>query len=174
MRYSLPFMLLMTLGSAAVTHAQSAEVRNVEIGVGAGGAFSWWVGGGAIAGGDVRVSVPATRRSMFEAIVAVTSIDDGQVAGIYGAQMRRRIGRREDPDCETFVTYGLVGAFVHADHGSVVTPPLIGLVGAGVQQRLADRLALRVEAQAVIALVIPVGARVAVGLSVPLGRLSGR
>jgi hypothetical protein len=173
MRYSLPYMLLMTLGSA-VTHAQSAEVRKVEIGVGAGGAFSWWVGGGAIAGGDVRVSVPATRRSMFEAIVAVTPIDDGQVAGIYGAQMRRRIGRREDPDCETFVTYGLIGAFVHANHGSLVTPPLIGLVGAGVQQRLADRLALRVEAQAVIALVIPVGARVAVGLSVPLGRLSGR
>jgi hypothetical protein len=173
MRYILTLTLLMTLAHPAVTHAQSAGPRNIEIGGGGGGIFSWW--GSPPAGGDVRLSVPVTPRVMFETIVAMTPIEHSEVAGFYGGQMRRSVRRRDDSGFESFITFGAIGAFAHSHNGgTVIVPPLIGLLGGGVQQRVADRLAVRVEAQAVMALVVPVGVRMAAGVSVPLGRLRGR
>jgi hypothetical protein len=170
MRYLLSLAMLLTLGPAADAAAQPHERPDVEVGVGGGAVASWFLGGGAIGGGDIRVAAPISDRSMVEAIVAATPMQNEYVAGFYGVQVKRRMGREHDADTQPFITFGLLGSFAHGDDHTFVSPPLIGLLGAGVQQRVADRLAVRVEAQAIIALVIPVGARVAVGLSVPVGR----
>jgi hypothetical protein len=55
---------------------------------------------------------------------------------------------------------------------SPITPPYIGLIGGGVQRRLAPRLAGRLETQVIMAIILPVGVRVATSVSVPLGRIA--
>lgn len=53
-----------------------------------------------------------------------------------------------------------------------VLPPFLGLAGVGVQYTVTPHLAVRFEAQAAIALIIPVGVRVAAGVSIPIGRVT--
>ena len=53
-----------------------------------------------------------------------------------------------------------------------VLPPLLGLAGVGVQYTVTPHLAVRIESQAAIALIIPVGVRVAAGVPIPLGRVT--
>jgi hypothetical protein len=60
---------------------------------------------------------------------------------------------------------------VPARTDTYVSLPLIGLIGGGYQHDIVRRLAVRVEAQAVMAFVLPVGVRMAAGVSVPLGRM---
>ena len=60
-----------------------------------------------------------------------------------------------------------MGLFV-GGRNAWVMPPIIGLVGGGVEQRLGRRIALRFEAQAVV-FVVPAGVRMAAGVSVPIG-----
>ena len=48
-------------------------------------------------------------------------------------------------------------------------PPLVGLVGFGVQKTLSPHLALHIEVQGMVAIVVPAGARGGVSLVVPLG-----
>jgi hypothetical protein len=52
-----------------------------------------------------------------------------------------------------------------------ITLPFIGLIGGGVQYRVAPRVKVRLESQLVMALILPVGVRAAAGISVPLGKL---
>jgi hypothetical protein len=44
------------------------------------------------------------------------------------------------------------------------------LIGAGLQKKVANRLAVRVEGQVVTCLYLPVGVRAAAGVSIPIGR----
>jgi hypothetical protein len=144
---------------------RTEHARSIEIGGGVGIVGSWWTG--PFSGGDVRVSVPAGRRGDVETIVALTPASDGETLGLYGVQYRQRLrpGR-----LQPFLTFGGFGIFYHERGESMVTAPILGLVGAGIEHRLARRLAVRAEVQGIVALVIPVGVRVAAGLSVPLGR----
>jgi hypothetical protein len=110
--------------------------------------------------------------------------------GFYGVQFRHDFRRGATSSVQSFMTCGGIGVFGrqrgydvrstsregvlttrHVDGDSFVTPPFIGLVGGGVQRSVARHLTVRVDAQAVVAFVLPVGVRVAAGVSVPVGRV---
>jgi hypothetical protein len=146
----------------------TAGSRSVEIGGGAGIVGSLWTG--PFSGGDLRVGVPVGARGDVETIVAMTPASDGETLGLYGVQYRQRLRSTDSGRLQPFLTYGGFGIFYHEGGESMITAPIIGLVGAGVEHRIARRLALRAEAQGIVAVVIPVGIRVAAGVSVPLGR----
>jgi len=184
-------VVLLLSGCAASAGAQPVAARNVEIGAGVGGVLSWYVGG--IPGADVRVSVPVSERRAVEGFVGLTPVLDNATTGFYGVLVRQRVGRETRSNPETFFSYGVVGGFTHyhnpgyqsrAPNGetvivparsqTVIAPPIIGMIGGGIQQRVAPRLSVRVEGQAIMALILPVGVRVAAGVSVPLGKLSPR
>jgi len=155
----------MLLVAASAARAQNAHTP-VEIGVSAGSVVSWFTT--PFAGGDVRVAVPVNDAGDVEVIAgfpfAASRHDD--IAGFYGVQFRQRIRKGATATLQPFATYGGMGVVVRGSHAWVM-PPIIGLVGAGVEQRL-GRVALRAEAQ-VVAFVVPAGIRMAAGLSVPIG-----
>jgi hypothetical protein len=171
-------VVMVILGWASAVNAQTVERRRVELGIGAGGAASWWVPSG-VAGPEVRVSAPMGDRKTIEAIGGVSAVRvGGDTIGFYGVQMRQRLKRAEDGDVQPFVSYGVIGVFINSHSGyrygspsnTFVTPPFIGLIGGGAQRRVTSRLNARLEVQAVMALVVPVGVRVSAGVSVPVGK----
>jgi hypothetical protein len=176
---------LLMCGCATSATAQPAERPNVEIGASVGGVLTWFYGGHGMPGGDVRITVPTSRRRAFEGFVGLTPAVSNATTGFYGLLVKQRIGDDTDPDVEQFFSWGVVGGFSHyrsteyqnpsvSRSKTIITPPFIGLIGGGVQHRVAPRLKVRLESQLVMALILPVGVRVAGGVSVPLGRLSPR
>ena len=176
--------LLVTLTTASAARAQGPQA--IEVGGGIGTAISWW---GALGGGDVRVTVPLNPRFAVEGFVAILAADTRVTNGAYAVQIKQRLRRGAGPASHAFMTYGVMGGFtryrtdeyrytangspvvIPARTYSSVSPPVIGLIGGGVQRDISRHLAVRVEAQAVMLLVLPVAARLAVGVSVPLGHL---
>ena len=173
-------VVMVILGWASSVNAQTFDRQSVELGIGAGGAASWWSSSG-VAGPEVRVSAPIGDRKTIEAIGGVSAVRvAGDTVGFYGVQMRQRLRRAEDGDVQPFISYGVIGVFInsHSDHryeagpsSTFATLPFIGLIGGGAQRRLTPRLNARLEVQAVMALVVPVGVRVSAGLSVPVGKV---
>ena len=174
---------------AASAGAQPAGGNNIEVGGGLGGLVSWWTR--PLPGGDLRVTFPVNHRFAIDALVAMTPTQDKETYGIYGAIVKQRIGARAASDLQPFVSYGVIGVFTrtHVDEyryttaagatvvspgydDTFVSPPFIGMLGGGVERRVHRRLSVRVEAQAVMALVVPIGVRMAAGVSVPIGRLA--
>jgi hypothetical protein len=177
--------MLLTCGCAASATAQPAERPHVELGVSGGGVVTWFLGGHGIPGGDVRITVPTSRRRAFEGFVGLTPAVSDATTGFYGLLVKQRLGDETNPNVEQFFSYGLVGGFSRyrttdyrnpsVSHSkTLITPPFIGLIGGGVQYRVAPRVKVRLESQLVMALILPVGVRVAGGVSVPLGKLSSR
>jgi hypothetical protein len=171
--------------------AQSVGATRIEVGGGLGTVGSWWAG--PYSGGDVRVGIRAGDRGAVEALVGLSPFASGNEAmiGFYGVQFRHDLHRGAASVVQPFMTYGGIGVVVHergydrrwtnrdgsvtvhhVDGDNYVTPPFIGLVGFGVQRPVAQRLTVRVEAQAVLALIIPAGVRVAAGVTVPIGRVA--
>jgi hypothetical protein len=170
---------------AAAAQAQPTEPQHLEIGASLGSVLTWFYGGHAIAGGDVRVAVPIRGGRAIEGFVGLTPVAEHATTGVYGLLVRRPLRDQNDPDVEQFFSYGVVGAFSHyrvteyrnpsvSRSGTVITPPVIGLLGGGVQYRVAPRVKVRLESQLVMALILPVGVRAAAGISVPLGKLSSQ
>ena len=176
------------LMSAIATVASAQVLQHVEVGGGVGVVPSWWTV--PIPGGDVRITVPVNERFAVEGLVAALATGYPGTTGVYGMQVKQRLRRSERPGSHAFVSYGAVGTFtryhqnesrqIQPDGSFVIVPahtdtyaslPLIGLIGGGYQHDIARRLAVRVEAQAVMAFVLPVGVRMAAGVSVPLGRI---
>ena len=156
--------------------------RPVEINVGTGGVLSW-----AGNGGDLRVmvTVPHSERRSIEAFVGVyRGSDFFDTRGVYGFQIKQQIVKGRRPGIEPFMTFGVMGIVARYEeydclyvncrpHMSThVLPPFLGLVGGGVQYAVTPRLAMRLDYQAAIALIIPVGGRVAASVSIPLGRVA--
>ena len=192
MRSGWPVTVLALLATSAVPVAaqQPTEIaaghieRPVQIGVGVGGVTSF-VGNG----GDVRVtvSVPLGERRSIDGFVAAyrgDAIENFVTTGTYRFQITQPIDRGRRPGFQFFATFGLMGIFGRAEaykcsNGSCqpylnttkVLPPLLGLAGVGVQYTVTPRLAVRVESQAAIFLIIPVGIRVSAGVSIPLGHV---
>jgi hypothetical protein len=175
--------------ATSATSARAQAWRNVEVGGSVGAMVSWWVP--PIPGGDVRLTFPVSDRFAVETLVAATPTFADFTAGFYGVQVKQRIRKGASATVQPFVSYGAIGVFAHyhddeyrytsasslpvvvpSHRGTFVSPPLLGLIGGGVQRSVASRLAVRIEAQAVMALVLPVGVRVAAGVSVPIGRLT--
>jgi hypothetical protein len=173
---------------AASAGAQPSSGNNIEIG-GGGGVLSSWEH--SQPGGDLRVTFPVNHRIAIDALVAMAPAQHNETFGLYGVLVKHRIGSRPASDLQPFLSYGVIGIFVRYheeeyryrsatgstivspayDHG-YVSPPLFGMFGGGVERRVLPRLSVRVEAQAVMFLVLPVGVRIAAGASVPIGRLA--
>lgn len=172
-------VVMVILGWASAVNAQTFERQRVELGIGAGGAASWWSRSG-VAGPEVRVGAPMGDRKTIEAIGGVSAVRvAGDTVGFYGVQVQQRFRHAEDGDVQPFFSYGVIGVFFSSgtdyqfkpgSSHTIVTPPFIGLIGGGAQRRLTPRLNARLEVQAVMALVVPVGVRVSAGVSVPVGR----
>ena len=172
-------VVMVVLGWASSVNAQTFERRSVELGIGAGGAASWWTP--SVAGPEVRVSAPMGARKSIEAIGGVSAVRvAGDTVGFYGVQIQQRLRREPGSNVQPFISYGVIGVFVNSRSGysfgpggsrTLVTPPFIGLIGGGTQRRITSRLNGRLEVQAVMALVVPVAVRVSAGVSVPVGRV---
>jgi hypothetical protein len=52
-----------------------------------------------------------------------------------------------------------------------VLPPVVGLAGFGVQKALSPHLAMRIEIQGLVALVVPAGVRAGISLTMPIGQV---
>jgi hypothetical protein len=140
---------------------------------------------------DLRVTLPVTARRALES--GFTLRDERsefrtRTESLYFFQMKRSFGREAGRNFHPFVTYGLVGTFEHiSDKARTIAlangrthtlpaitfnrwePPLLILAGGGFQYEFARRLAFRADAQLVTLLVIPWGARLSAGVSIPLG-----
>ena len=157
--------------------------RPAEIGLSATGVLTF-----AAVGGDLRLtaSFPVSERHSIEVFAgpfAGSATDDYQkFKAFYGAQVRQTLPSLSRPGAEAFLTYGAVGTIgtytertcypgnkCVSREESQVLPPLIGLIGGGVQYTIAPRLAVRVEAAGLVAFVIPLGGRISVGFTVPIG-----
>lgn len=150
--------------------AEAAGDRTVEIGGGVGAIGSQWAG--RFFGGDVRLSIPVNDRGDVEALVAVQAPRRNDTFGFYGVQYKQRLRPSTASGFQPFLSYGSIGVFYFEDGDRMITAPLVGLVGGGLEQRVNRRLSVRVEAQAITLFVIPVGMRVAAGVSVPIGGTS--
>jgi len=166
-----------------------AQNRPVEIGVGGGGMASWL---GGVPGAHVSVTFPIDERWSIEPIVAAGwQQDEDRRLALYGAQARFRLDRASRGDTETFLTLGAVGLYeretypeyrytypdgrTYVQRGETHTtfaPPMLTVVGIGVQQYVSAHLAFRADVQAVTLLVIPGGLRAAAGVSIPIGRFT--
>jgi hypothetical protein len=148
--------------------AASAQAQPIEIGAGVGRIGSWFAG--PYDGADVRVGIPIDRGDVEIVVGAAPTARDR--IGFYAVQYRQSLDSISSGGTRVFLTYGAGGFFSYETHDAFVAPPLLAFVGAGVEQRLLPRLAVRLDAQGVGALAIPVGVRIAAGISVPIGRLS--
>jgi hypothetical protein len=158
--------------------AQDRPQSRFELGIGGGGETSLITNGADL---RLRISVPRDRGRSVEAFVGGYRGTNGFDAGVYGLQVKRPVAWRRRPGVEPFATMGAMGLITRYGsrdcpltcqaHDTIhVLPPFIGLVGGGVQYTVASRLAVRIESQVAIVLVVPIGVRVAAGVSIPLGR----
>jgi len=156
------------LACAAPAHAQNST----EVGVSVDGLVSWW--STFPPNVALRVTLPSSGRSAVETFVSVGRTDgffaSGDYGGVYGAQVRRRLGPARDGP-QPFVTFGGLGGYVHRRYGSYMSPPFVGVVGGGAEWAVARRLKARVEVQGVMVVIFPVGVHVSATASVPIGRV---
>ena len=159
--------------------------RPTEIGVSATGVLTV-----AAIGGDLKLtgSFPVSERHSVELFAGPFAGDSSNfdayedIKAFYGVQIRQTISRGARRGVEPFISYGALGIISRfSEHRCVqgrcfvtgtsthIVPPLVGLIGAGVQYAVSPRLAVRVEAGGLVAFVIPIGGRISVGLSVPIG-----
>jgi hypothetical protein len=166
---SLHITAVLVLVLASEARAQPNPPRNIEIGGGIGTVASWWTEGSS--GGDVRVTVPIAERGDLEFLGAFGGSPDrsAHVVGFYGGQFRLHFRESSTRSVRPFMTFGAIGIIAHsARFGTDVSPPLLELVGAGIERRLHRHLIVRAEAQSIVLFIIPIGARVAAGVSIPL------
>jgi hypothetical protein len=188
-------LIVAALAAPALAQTQPApdvpagSSRPIEIRVGGTGVASWLSLGGGVRG---TVVVPIGDRlslDLFGGPYWGRENDDfsEDVVAFYGAQLTRRIDRGRRAGFEPFLSFGGEG-FIYRDRsyyyfpcyapGCIprsethirMLPPVMGLVGFGVQKTLSPRLALHVEVQGMVAIVIPAGVRGGVSLTVPLGK----
>jgi hypothetical protein len=177
--------------TAAAGGVPAGSSRPIEIRVGGTGVASWLSFGGGVRG---TVVVPIGERlslDLFGGPYWGMENDDfsEDVVAFYGAQVTRRIDRGRRAGFEPFLSFGGEG-FIYKDRTyyypypcafpgcaveprthTRILPPIMGLVGFGVQKTLSPHLALHIEVQGMIALVVPAGVRAGISLSIPLGRV---
>src|SRR5215510_1527569 len=93
---------------AAAAQAQPTEPQHVEIGASLGTALTWFYGGHALPGGDVRVAVPTRGGRAIEGFVGLTPVGEHATTGFYGVLVKRPLGDQPDPNVEQFFSYGVV------------------------------------------------------------------
>ena len=158
---------MIALGSLPV-RAEAVDGRSVQIGGDFGALGSWWAG--SFAGGEARVSVPVSDRGDVETFVGAARPAGNDTLGFYGVMLKLRLRSSRASGLQPFLSFGGAGIAYFDGNNSIVTPPFAGIVGGGVERQVHRRLTVRVEAQALTLLVIPVAVRVMTGVSVPIGR----
>lgn len=177
----------------AVTRPGGAPLswnRPVEIGLNATAVLTY-----AATGGDLRASVsfPVSQRHSLEFFAGPFSGQSENLNGgsdsfsddikaFFGFEIRQSIDKGRRPGVEPFISYGAVGfVSTYEDRvcshgvcqvrksGTHAYPPVVGLFGGGIQYTVAPRLAVRIEANALIVFVVPLGGRISVGFTVPIG-----
>jgi hypothetical protein len=126
--------------------------------------------------GDVRLTVPLTPRFAFEGtwmIARRTNPIERRVRTLYALQIRQRLARASSERTDVFLTYGALGSYARVSSHlfpaySEHEAPIYVVAGAGLQHDIARRLAVRADAQLFTVLYLPLGVRVAAGMSVPL------
>jgi len=170
-------LLTLALAVAAIrAEAQTNDRGSVEIGAGLGYQVTLW-SAPLNTGPEIRVSVPVSRDTDVE-----TFVDSMDLLGAseirprfvsYGVQAKRRLGKDRAKAFQPFVTFGGLGVFYHAGDYTALTPPVLGLVGGGVERRVTNRVSVRVDAQALINAFIPAAVgRVTTSASFALGHAS--
>ena len=170
--------------------SQRPAAAQVEVGVSGSrlGVVSF-EGAGGIAGAGVRVTAPITPRFAVEGYLDVMNVDRWSVNGLYGLQIKQRIIRMSKANTSVFATYGTMGGFSHSrpyeyryrltsgaeeiyrrEANTWGTPPIVPMIGIGVQQPVARHLAVRLDGQALVAPPFGMGGRLSFGVSVPFGR----
>jgi hypothetical protein len=92
------------LGWSSSVNAQTFDRRRVELGIGVGGAASWWAP--SVGGGEVRVSAPIGDRKAIEAIGGLSAVRvAGDTVGFYGVQIQQRLRRAAESDVQPFISY---------------------------------------------------------------------
>jgi hypothetical protein len=127
---------------------------------------------------EFRLTAPLTRRFAIEGTLSLkreTAAFERRTRGLYSVQLRQTLLDASSTRVQYFVTYGSVGSFAHVSSPRFsaydeVEPPLYGIIGAGGQRRLGERLAVRADAQLLTVLWVPLGVRVSAGVSLPFGR----
>ena len=171
--------------TASTVPAQPIETRRspVEIGLGMSGVRVFDIdflepeAFGPAA--DVRVTIPVTSRFAFESnaiITRETNPYERRTRTLYMLLVKQRVIRASTERTELFLTYGGTGSINHVSSDlflgepyTEVEAPYAATVGIGFQRRLARRLALRADAQLLTILYLPLGVRVAGGVSIPFG-----
>jgi hypothetical protein len=166
--------------------ASASRPRPIELSIGGAGVLSW-----LSSGGDIRamVVVPIGERLSIDIFGGpyhgtVSDAFGEDVLAFYGAQVTRRIDRRRRPGFEPFLSFGAEGivsryreyypCFPPGCGPHTVThvlPPVVGLAGFGVQKALSPHLAMRIEIQGLVALVVPAGVRAGISLTMPIGQV---
>jgi hypothetical protein len=156
--------------AALPARAEGADGRGVQVGGDFGALGSWWAG--SFAGGEARVSIPVSDRGDVETFVGAARPAGNGTLGFYGVMLKQRLRSSRASGLQPFLSFGGAGIAYFDGNNSIVTPPFAGIVGGGVERQVHRRLTVRVEAQALTLLVIPVAVRVMTGISVPIGLAS--
>jgi len=189
----LAILIVSAFAASALPAGAQTEPRRVEIGGGLDSIFVVPIfdgGADVVPSANIRVTAPLSRRFALEGFLEAGRMYES-TGGLYGIQVKQRLLRASTPTREVFLTYGIAGGYSHyaaeeyrytgpngpevyrtAAHTNVVAP-IFPLVGGGIQQRVATRLAVRVEGQLVTWLYVPVAVRALAGVSIPIGRSSG-
>src|SRR5215813_7866945 len=84
-------------GCAAAAQAQPAEPQHVEIGASLGSVLTWFFGGHAMPGGDVRVAVPIRGGRAIEGFIGLTPVVEHATTGSYGLLVKRPLRDQANP-----------------------------------------------------------------------------
>jgi hypothetical protein len=168
-----------------LTFADAASAQTilppVEVGVGVDGS---WIRNGGYLDEPVhselivalRVTWPFSSDLAFEGTFSagegIVSTDfEYRTKALYTLQVRHVVWHSAGAAVQAFATYGAAGIWRRVLTFDEFHIPLYAVAGGGLQWAVASRAALRVEGQGLAALAYaPVGGRVSVGLSLPLGR----
>lgn len=190
-----PLLLVLTSIVPRIAAAQPVpDVRPAEIGITGGGLTTLFADA---PGGSIWMGRPLKNDWRLEGFVGFAearrlrdSEDDLASAGAYGVQARNAFGRTRSERGEIYYSFGILGFFGRNRGGEVYQyesdgsvrlvgrtpdepfflPPVVAAVGIGAQRTIAPYLAVRADVQALVLSVIPIGARVSAGISVPFGR----
>ncbi len=168
----------------------------VEIGVGAGGLIVRtpdFEGAGVTSGtAEMRGTIRLTPRFAIDAGVSVApggrTCCSRQFEGFYTVQIRQRL----PPGRGLFLTYGAAGYYarerfpehrvpgpdgspviIPAYRHTIIESPLFTAFGAGFDQPVGSRASVRIDAQSLSVLWLPLGVRVSAGVSFGFGGRRG-
>jgi Outer membrane protein beta-barrel domain len=184
---------LLTLSSPAA--ASQDSLPPVEVGIGYGGLLVNNEGGDYTVGSTrpafhLGLTLPYTPRFSFEALLTVSTRTSPTALhltdGLYILEVKQRIRSLSGDRFHAFLTYGATGYYEHlhqsrttvthpngttstiADYSfSDTAAPFFAAIGGGFQRAIGAHSAVRVDAQLVTVLWVPVGVRLSAGISIP-------